>query len=467
MNPTVSVIVPVYNAEDYLKRCVDSILGQEYRDFELLLVNDGSTDASGSICDEYASRDKRVYVIHKANSGVSDTRNMAITHAKGTYLQFVDSDDWLTPDATKLMVRAAAEHRCDLVITDFYRVAGERVSHKGDIEEDGVMDQEAFASCMMENPSDFYYGVLWNKLYRRDIVEKHHLRMDTAISWCEDFMFNLEYIRHAKSFYALRTPVYYYLKRKGSLVTQGMNISKTIKMKLMVFEYYNNFYKHVLDEEDYEKNRLQVYRFLVDSATDGIVLPALLPGSKKLGAERSGVCVDAILEDGIIMEAYRSRKLLERYLEPAALKHDLSLAEVSLLLYFNQFDRSRATGKPVTDEDGSNQNSQDSQSGQKGHLFSRKKLSDIMGMPRTLLSASMQRMAARGLIKVEEVREKKENKRQIRVLILSAANILLEDLAMAEKDYNQARFAGFSDRELELYTGMSERIKENIQNILQ
>lgn len=467
MNPTVSVIVPVYNAEDYLKRCVDSILGQEYRDFELLLVNDGSTDASGSICDEYASRDKRVYVIHKANSGVSDTRNMAITHAKGTYLQFVDSDDWLTPDATKLMVRAAAEHKCDLVITDFYRVAGERVSHKGDIEEDGVMDQEAFASCMMENPSDFYYGVLWNKLYRRDIVEKHHLRMDTAISWCEDFMFNLEYIRHAKSFYALRTPVYYYLKRKGSLVTQGMNISKTIKMKLMVFEYYNNFYKHVLDEEDYEKNRLQVYRFLVDSATDGIVLPALLPGSKKLGAERSGVCVDAILEDGIIMEAYRSRKLLERYLEPAALKHDLSLAEVSLLLYFNQFDRSRATGKPVTDEDGSNQNSQDSQSGQKGHLFSRKKLSDIMGMPRTLLSASMQRMAARGLIKVEEVREKKENKRQIRVLILSAANILLEDLAMAEKDYNQARFAGFSDRELELYTGMSERIKENIQNILQ
>lgn len=482
MNPTVSVIVPVYNAEDYIKRCVDSILGQEYRDFELLLVNDGSTDASGSICDEYASRDKRVYVIHKANSGVSDTRNMAITHAKGTYLQFVDSDDWLTPDATKLMVRAAAEHGCDLVITDFYRVAGERVSHKGDIEEDGVMDQETFASCMMENPSDFYYGVLWNKLYRRDIVEKHHLRMDTAISWCEDFMFNLEYIRHAKSFYALRTPVYYYLKRKGSLVTQGMNISKTIKMKLMVFEYYNNFYKHVLDEEDYEKNRLQVYRFLVDSATDGIVLPALLPGSKKLGAERSGVCVDAILEDGIIMEAYRSRKLLERYLEPAALKHDLSLAEVSLLLYFNQFDRSRATGSLAMDDDDSPQDSQISHSvqpgqnrrlsqpgqfRQKGHLFSRKKLSDIMGMPRTLLSASMQRMAARGLIKVEEVREKKESKRQIRVLILPAANILLEDLAMAEKDYNQARFVGFSDRELELYTGMSERIKENIQNILQ
>ena len=102
--PAVSIIVPVYNAEDYLGRCVDSILGQEFQDFELLLVNDGSTDSSGKICDDYAAKDKRVYVIHKNNTGVSDTRNMAISHAKGKYLQFVDSDDWLTPDATKLMV---------------------------------------------------------------------------------------------------------------------------------------------------------------------------------------------------------------------------------------------------------------------------------------------------------------------------------------------------------------------------
>lgn len=450
MNPAVSIIVPVYNAEEYLKRCVDSILGQEYKDFELLLVDDGSTDSSGEICDTYAAEDKRVYVIHKANSGVSDTRNMAISHARGTYLQFVDSDDWLTPDATKLMVRSAEDHHCDLVISDFYRVSGERVSHKGDIEEDGVMNQEEFASCMMENPSDFYYGVLWNKLYRREIVERYGLRMDSEISWCEDFMFNLEYIRHAESFYALRTPIYYYLKRKGSLVTQGMSITKTVKMKLMVFEYYNNFYKHVLDEDDYEKNRLQVYRFLVDSATDGIVLPAIIPGSKKLGAERSDVCLEAIQEDGIIMEAYRARKLLERYLEPAAIKHDLTLAEVSLLLYFNQFRKSRQSEDPA-------------------HIFSRKRLADIMGMPRPLLAASLQKMAARGLIKTEELKKEKDKgtKRRIRITILPAADPLLQDLAVAEKDYNQARFADFSEEELEQYAGFTERIKENIQKILQ
>ena len=463
--PAVSIIVPVYNAEDYLGRCVDSILGQEFQDFELLLVNDGSTDSSGKICDDYAAKDKRVYVIHKNNTGVSDTRNMAISHAKGKYLQFVDSDDWLTPDATKLMVRSAEENHCDMVITDFYRVAGERVSHKGDIEEDGVMDQETFAACMMENPSDFYYGVLWNKLYRREIVERYHLRMDEEISWCEDFMFNLEYIRHAKSFYALRTPVYYYLKRKGSLVTQGMNISKTVKMKLMVFEYYNNFYQHVLDEEDYEKNRLQVYKFLVDSAADGIVLPALLPGSKKLGTERSGVCVEAVLEDGIITEAYRSRKLLERYLEPAALKHDLSLTEISLLLYFYQFGKSREAGRVALAADSGL--SKAGMQNQPGYLFNRRKLADIMGMPRPMLSASIQKLVARGLIKVEDIRAKKGMERQIRVLILPAADSLLEDLAVVEQDYHQARFAGFGEEELEQYTRMSERMKENIQKILQ
>lgn len=160
------------------------------------------------------------------------------------------------------------------------------MSHKGDIDENEVFGREEFAAHMIENPADFYYGVLWNKLYRRELVEAYRLRMDTAIHWCEDFMFNLEYIRHAKRFYALQVPIYYYVKTKGSLVSQGMSISKMIKMKSMVFEYYNEFYKDVLTEEDYEKNRLQVYRFLVDASGDGIVPLSVFPERK--GSERSG-----------------------------------------------------------------------------------------------------------------------------------------------------------------------------------
>ena len=462
MRPMVSIVVPIYNAENYLRRCVDSILNQEYTDFELLLVNDGSTDASGDICEEYGDRDPRVIVIQKENTGVSDSRNRALDRARGKYLQFLDSDDWITPDATRLFVRAAEEYGCDMVISDFYRVVGERLSTKGDIEEEGVLTREEFAAHMMENPADFYYGVLWNKLYRRDIVEEHNLRMDTDISWCEDFMFNLEYIRYAKVFYALHAPIYYYVKRKGSLASQGINISKTVKMKLNVFEYYNNFYKHVLEEEDYEKNRLQVYRFFIDAAGDGTVPPSILPGSKKLGDERVFVNTEILQAEGPAGEDYRKRKLLEHYLEPVALKGDLKVMDVRLLLCLCE----------------------------KHEWDSRRELADFAGISRTNLTSGLQRLTMKGFLKVEEVKEPKSSKKdkttgknkmkttemtetkrkerggRIVATILPAADAIMKELKMAQRDYDAARFAGFTEEELIKYADLSEKIKENTKNIL-
>ena len=462
MQPMVSIIVPIYNAEQYLRRCVDSILNQEYTDYELLLVNDGSTDASGDICEEYGDQDPRVIVIQKENTGVSDSRNRALDRARGKYLQFLDSDDWITPDATRLFVRAAEEYGCDMVISDFYRVVGERLSPKGDIEEEGVLTREEFAAHMMENPADFYYGVLWNKLYRRDIVEEHKLRMDTDISWCEDFMFNLEYIRYAKVFYVLHAPIYYYVKRKGSLASQGINISKTVKMKLNVFEYYNNFYKHVLEEEDYEKNRLQVYRFFIDAAGDGTVPPSILPGSKKLGDERVFVNTQILQAEGPAGEDYRKRKLLEHYLEPVALKGDLKVMDVCLLLCLCE----------------------------KHEWDSRRELADFAGITRTNLTSGLQRLTMKGFLKVEEVKEPKPSKKdkttgknkmkaaemaetkrkerggRIAVTILPAADAVMKELEMAQRDYDAARFAGFTEEELIKYAELSEKIKENTKNIL-
>ena len=199
MDPIVSIIVPVYNAEETLRRCIESVLNQGFTDFELLLVDDGSTDSSAGICREYENGDRRVRVIHKENTGVSDTRNLGLSEARGTFVQFLDSDDWITPDATSLMVRTARDSGADMVIADFYRVIGDRVAHKGDIEKDGLLSLEEFAGFMMENPADFYYGVLWNKLFKREIIAQHGLSMDKTISWCEDFMFNLEYLRHVKT----------------------------------------------------------------------------------------------------------------------------------------------------------------------------------------------------------------------------------------------------------------------------
>jgi len=122
--PKVSIIVPVYNAERHLERCVDSILSQEFQDVELILVDDGSTDGSPALCDAYAGRDSRVRAIHRENGGVSVARNAGIDVARGEYLQFLDADDWITTDATKLLVRAMEENRVDMVIADFFRVVG-------------------------------------------------------------------------------------------------------------------------------------------------------------------------------------------------------------------------------------------------------------------------------------------------------------------------------------------------------
>lgn len=506
MEPKVSIIVPVYNAEKVLARCVDSILNQEFRDFELILMDDGSRDRSGEICDGYARADARVVVVHKENTGVSDTRNQAIARARGTFLQFVDSDDWLTADATKLMVRAAEETGCDLVIADFYRVVGEMVSRKGDIDADQVIGREAFVGFMMENPADYYYGVLWNKLYRREIVEAHGIRMDAKISWCEDFLFNLEYVRYATTFYALRTPVYYYVKTKGSLVNQKISLSRTVEMKLAMFECYNDFFKHVLDEEAYERKRLQVYHFLVDAAKDGFVFPATIPGTQKLGEERSQALQEVISEDGIIVERYRDRKLIERYLESVALKYDMTLAELSLLLYrkdAGQALEGKDVGEAADGKDaGKALDSRDAAQmlGQKdaGKALSRKDLAELMHMSRGDLRAALQKLVARGMLEVvdvprkrveatemtemaglfgkrveaqdtgtDEMKKKKREPRKIRLELLPAADAVLQDIAAAERDYEQAKFRGFTEDEIRQYTTLERRVQENEKQILQ
>lgn len=440
MKPIVSIIVPVYNAQENIVRCIESVLKQDFENFELILMNDGSKDASGSICDEYAVKDARIQVVHKENSGVSDTRNKAIAMAKGKYLQFIDSDDWITPDATGLMVRMAEEKNCEMVITDFYRVIGERLAQKGDIREDGLLTRKEFALYMMDNPADFYYGVLWNKLYRRDIIENNGLQMDENISWCEDFIFNMEYIRHVENVYALHVPVYYYVKTPGSLVAQGMSITKTIHMKRTVFKCYNEFYKDIFNEEDYEKRRRQVYRFLVDTAGDGMVPPAILPGAMKLGDERVSVSVGISESAGIFLDAYRESKLLDRYLQTVALRQELLLSDVKLLLYFSQTDES-------------------------GTL---KEIAAVTHLKKTKVLLSLQKLMAKEILKIKSFNSRyhEEEADKIEVEFLPDAEPVLQDILMAKDMYYQVKYAGLSEEEIEQYEVISDKICNNIQKSL-
>ena len=264
--PTVSIIVPIYNAAIDLVPCLESIRHQKYQNLEILLVNDGSSDSSLEICRMYARLDPRIVIIDKENSGVSGTRNVAIEHATGKYLQFVDSDDYLDVNATRLMVEAMEENKVDLLLCNYCSVTrDEKMQVFGFLPPDTRMDKAQFARYLMEEPASFYYGVMWNKLYRRDIIMEHDIRCNEEFTWSEDMLFNLEYIRYAESFYSLRTPVYYYVRQKKGSLSAQVTPAKVLSTKASLFKYYKQLY---IDLGLYDKYKLQIYAYLVAMAKD-------------------------------------------------------------------------------------------------------------------------------------------------------------------------------------------------------
>ena len=271
--PVVSVIVPAYNAEKTLEKCVKSILNQRFRDIEVLLVDDGSRDGTAALCDCLAEEDSRICVFHRENSGVSATRNFALTQARGEYIQFVDSDDWLEEDAVAAMVRAAQTHGSDLVIADYYRVYEGLAQPKSRAQAAGPVDVDAFIRAFTDSPSAFYYGVLWNKLYRRDIIIMHNLRMDESLSWCEDLLFNMSYYKHIASVYVLRMPVYYYVRSMTSLSMQKMNLVKLGRIRLKLYAAYRRFALETLTPGAYRAWKPRAVKFFYAGLIDEFVLP--------------------------------------------------------------------------------------------------------------------------------------------------------------------------------------------------
>ena len=328
----VSIIVPVYNGAKSLRRCVDSILAQDHKDIEVILVDDGSKDESFAIISEYAKKDERVVAIHKDNSGVSSTRNVALSLAKGKYIQFIDVDDYLPFDSTKLMHRAMEENECDMVISDFYRVIEDKVSKKGSIKKGGLILRSEYADKMLLSPADFYYGVLWNKMYRKQIIDDYQLAMDENISYSEDAIFNLQYLLHCDRIFVLKSPVYYYVKTEGSLVSKNMNVSSTVKMKTSVIRYYDAFYKQILDKDDYEARKPIIYGYLLAVSRDALALP-VIDDTKKLGEENGGLFD---LQSNVASELQFDRlssAVFDQILNAVGTQNDLEFNDIRILYY--------------------------------------------------------------------------------------------------------------------------------------
>ncbi len=434
----VSIIVPAYNAQGTIGRCLDSILKQTYSDFELLVMDDGSRDDTPRILDEYAASDARIRVIHKENTGVSDTRNQALDLACGEYIQFLDADDWITPDATRLFVRAMEDNpTCDMVIADFYRVVGKNLSQKGDIEEEHLLTREEYADEMMKSPADFYYGVLWNKFFRRSIIEEYQLRMDARLDWAEDFIFNMEYVLHTDHIYALKAPVYYYVKTEGSLVSQGgASISRTVRMKLNVIEYYSSFYKDIYKEGGYLRRSPVIYSFLLNFARDGGVNP--VAPEKRLGQERVDVLIDPSMQGNPFALNFYEDRMLERSLERVMKGYDLEEREVQILLYLKL-----AGGEAAATE-----------------------VRSYTGLSARALSLSLQKLIRRKL--VEKIKRKPAgSERTVVVLRYGEEAAPLEDaLERAFRDIEELRFRDFTEEEIAEYRRLSEHAARNVRRAL-
>ena len=265
--PLVSIIVPVYNGERTIERCLRSIQNQSYRNIEIIVIDDGSMDHTGKVIEKYAAKDERFKHIRKVNSGVSDSRNRGMQEAKGAFLQFVDGDDWLAKQATEEFVKTAVTYGCDMVISDYYRVRGRRFFTKGHIEGGKVITRMKYAEYMMKAPANFYFGVLWNKFFKADIIKKFGLSCSPELDWCEDFRFNLEYLQYVGKVGVVTKPLYYYVKTKGSLVDTQITFQQTIRTKRILFDYYKYLYKSI---DLYNENRMRIQMFYLSFAHDKI-----------------------------------------------------------------------------------------------------------------------------------------------------------------------------------------------------
>ena len=224
MDDIISVIVPVYQVVDYLPQCVDSIIGQTYKNLDIILVDDGSTDGSGELCDKYAEKDNRVRVIHKENGGLVSARKAAMRVAKGNLIANVDSDDWIDLDMFEIMLKCMWENHADVVVTG-------HTDNLPDIVYDwknaipsgvyrGAVLREKLFSKMLYNPETYRWSLspaCWDKLFRREIVEEHQMKVNEKISDGEDHAFTYPAILDAKCVCILDNMPYHHRIRMNSI----------------------------------------------------------------------------------------------------------------------------------------------------------------------------------------------------------------------------------------------------------
>ena len=241
---TVSIIVPIYKVEDYIRECIDSILAQTYQYFELILVDDGSPDNCGRICDDYAKGDNRIKVVHKVNGGISSARNAGLEVAKGEWIMHVDGDDWIEPDMIESLIQAAQVTGADLVFGDFTKYGPYA----------GYFKFPTWSSDKRESISNYIaymMTTIWGSIAKRSLYTDYSLKSPEGIGYCEDFHLIVRLCHFAKKVVNVHRSFYHYRYRPTSIMS-NMN-GKTEADEQWVYQDTIRFFKEQGVYEDYRK----------------------------------------------------------------------------------------------------------------------------------------------------------------------------------------------------------------------
>ena len=241
---TVSIIVPIYKVEDYIRECTDSILAQTYPDFELILVDDGSPDDCGRICDDYAKGDNRIKVVHKVNGGISSARNAGLEVAKGEWIMHVDGDDWIEPDMIESLIEAAQITGSDMVFGDFMKYGPSAGYNK-------LPTWSSDKKKSMTNYIAYVMTTIWGSIAKRSLYADHSLKSPDGISYCEDFHLIVRLCHFANKIVNVHRPFYHYRYRPTSIMS-NMN-GKTEADEQWVYQDTIRFFKEQGVYEDYRK----------------------------------------------------------------------------------------------------------------------------------------------------------------------------------------------------------------------
>ena len=262
--PTVSVVIPEYNAEKTLRRMLDSVLGQTWQKMQVILVDDGSSDGTVVLAREAAEKDPRLTVIAGESLGVSATRNRALELCSGKYIRFVDADDTLPADSMERMVRRAEKDGSELVIGGYDQYFGEKRSFHNLAGRDDTVPCDGMMSHLCSHANSYFYGVLWNKLFLREIVERKHCRFQEDLTWGEDFAFVMDYLGSVKQVSFMKDSLYDYRRTAGS--TSVRQVLDCVKHPAENTRIKGELYRHLKDMYRkrglYKKYRKRLWMYL-------------------------------------------------------------------------------------------------------------------------------------------------------------------------------------------------------------